>query len=611
MATRELWFHKLMPMLRWWPLVSRGSLRADLIAGLTGTIILVPQAVAYASIAGLPPEYGLYTAIVPVIIAALFGSSLHLVSGPTAALSIVIFATISPLALPGSAAYVQLVITLTFLCGVLMLVMGFARLGFLVNFISHSVVIGFTAGAAVLIAASQLKNFFGVSAAASASFINTLLGFVQALPQANPYVIGVGVVTLAVGIITRKFWPKVPHMISAMLAGSLLAAVLQNMLGKDLGITTVAAIPRSLPPLSMPTLSAQTLRELGAIALALTMLSLTEAIAIARAVALKSGQRIDSSQEFIGQGLANLLGSFASSYVSSGSFTRSGVNFSAGAKTPLAPVFSALFLVLTLIAFAPLVRFLPIASMAAILLMVAYALVDIQHIKSIVRTSRAEAAILLATFLATLFLHLEFAIYVGVLLSLMVFLERTARPTLRHAVPAPGVGSYHFIAQTTEPDCCQLKMVFIDGAIYFGAVDHVQRHLRDIDAHQPAHKHLLVLAPGINFVDSSGAELLAQEARRRRAMGGALYFHRLPQPVVETLERAGHLQEIGRENLFSIGQDVIGAIYPKLNSDVCRTCPSRIFKQCQGALPNGEPREPREVPEPQTLFPRPTFQASP
>ena len=605
MANPELWLHKLLPMLRWWPMVNRGSVRADLIAGLTGTIILVPQAVAYASIAGLPPEYGLYTAIVPVIVAALFGSSLHLVSGPTAALSIVIFATISPLAVPGSAAYIQLVLTLTFLCGVLMLVMGFARLGFLVNFISHSVVVGFTAGAAVLIATSQLKNFFGVSAAASASFIETLERFAQALPHANLYVISVGVVTLLAGIGTRKYLPKIPHMISAMLAGSVYAAALQTAFGDGIGITTVDAIPRNLPPLSLPELSVQTLRELGAIALALTMLSLTEAIAIARAVALKSGQRIDSSQEFIGQGLANLLGSFASGYVSSGSFTRSGVNYAAGAKTPLAPVFSALFLVLTLIALAPLVRFLPIASMAAILLMVAYSLIDLHHIMTIARTSRAEGAILLATFLATLFLHLEFAIYVGVLLSLMVFLERTARPTLRNAVPAPEAGSYHFVAQTDEPDCCQLKMVFIDGAIYFGAVDHVQRHLRDIDAAHPGHKHLLVLAPGINFVDSSGAELLAQEARRRKAMGGALYFHRLQPPVVETLERAGYLQEIGRENLFSIGQDVIEAIYPRLDSQVCRTCPTRIFRQCQGALPDGQPRELRTATTPQN------FQGSP
>ncbi|WP_292457484.1 SulP family inorganic anion transporter [Methylibium sp.] len=582
-------------MLRWWPKVNAGSLRADAMAGLTGTIILVPQAVAYASIAGLPPEYGLYTAIVPVIISSLFGSSWHLFSGPTAALSIVIFATVSPLAEPGSSSYIQLVFTLTFMTGLMMLAMGIARLGFLVNFISHSVVIGFTAGAAVLIATSQLKNFFGVSAEPSASFVQTVSRFAAELPNTNLFVLSVGIVTLATGIATRRYLPKLPHMISAMVAGSLYAAVLQGVFGSDTGIATVSAIPRSLPPLSMPEVSLQTLRDLGAIALALTMLALTEALAIARAIAVKSGQQIDSSQEFIGQGLGNIFGSFTSGYVSSGSFTRSSLNYVVGGKTPLAPVFAALLLLLTLIALAPLVRFLPIASMAAVLFMVAYSLIDVHHMRSIVRTSRAESAILFATLFATLFLHLEFAIYVGVLLSLMVFLERTARPGIRKAVPAPGANSYHFIGHTTEPDCCQLEMVFIDGAIYFGAVDHVQRRLRDIDAVRPSHKHLLVLAPGINFIDSSGAELLAQESRRRRSIGGGLYFHRLQQPVVDLLERAGHLREIGPENLFAIGQDVIEAIYPRFDSEVCRTCPTRIFRQCQSVLPNGEPRGPAVV----------------
>lgn len=579
-------------MLQWWPMVNRRSLRADLLAGLTGTIILVPQAVAYASIAGLPPAYGLYTAIVPVIVASLFGSSLHLVSGPTAALSIVIFATLSPLAEPGSAIYIQLALSLTFMTGLLMLAMGLARLGVLVNFISHSVVIGFTAGAAVLIATSQLKNFFGVTAPATSSFIETLSLFVQRLPETNFHVLSVGIVTLLTAVGTRAWLPRVPHMIAAMLVGSLYALALTTAFGPAAHIAMVSAIPRSLPPLSMPIPSGETLRQLAPIALALAMLSLTEAVAIARAIALKSGQRIDSSQEFIGQGLANVVGSFASSYVSSGSFTRSGVNYTAGAKTPLAPVFSALFLVVTLVALAPLVRYLPIASMAAILLVVAYSLVDVHHIRGILRTSRAEAAVLGATFLATLFLHLEFAIYVGVLLSLMVFLERTARPEIRDAVPAPGEHSYHFVPQTTEPDCCQLKMVFIDGPIYFGAVDHVQRRLRDIDAVNPGHKHLLVLAPGVNFIDSSGAELLGQEARRRRQIGGGLYFHRLHPSAVDVLERAGHLDAIGRENLHAIGSNVIDAIYPRLDPEVCRHCPARIFSQCQHVLPNGEPREP-------------------
>ena len=249
-----------------------------------------------------------------------------------------------------------------------------------------------------------------------------------------------------------------------------------------------------------------------------------------------------------------------------------------------------MLLVLTLLLFAPLVRYLPIASMASLLFMVAYSLIDFHHIKIVTRTSHSESAVLFTTLFATLFLELEFAIYAGVILSLILFLDRTAHPTIRDAVPAPDEGSYHFIPQTNQPDCCQLKMVFIDGAIYFGAVDHVQQTFRSIDETNPAQKHLLVLAPGISFVDIAGAELLSQEAKRRRLMNGGLYFHRLKEPIVDTPAKGGYLDQVGRENLFSMGQDVIAAIYPKLDSEVCRHCKSKIFKQCHVALPNGEPR---------------------
>jgi SulP family sulfate permease len=590
MLTRRPWMLRMLPMLRWWPMVDRRSLRADLLAGLTGAVILVPQAVAYASIAGLPPEYGLYTAIVPVVIAALFGSSWHLVSGPTAAISIVVFATLSPLAEPGSAAYVGLVLTLTFMVGVLTLLMGLARLGSLVNFVSQSVVVGFTAGAAMLIATSQLKNFFGLTLAAGGRFLDTLGNFVRQVGELDPYVTSVGMATLAASVLARHYLPRAPYMIIAMLVGSL-CGLLANALAEGANrVPTVSAVPRGLPPLSAPVWSLETLRQLASIALALTLLSLTEALAIARAVALKSGQRIDGNQEFFGQGLANLLGSFFSAYVSSGSFTRSGINYSAGARTPLAAVFSSLCLVATLLALAPALRFLPIASMAAILFLVAYSLIDWHHIGTILKTSRSESAVLLATLLATLFLQLEFAIYVGVALSLLLFLERSARPSVRDAVPAPGAASYHYVEQGNEPDCLQLKTVFIDGPLYFGAVDHVQRRLRQIDDTNPAHKHLLLLAPGLHFVDLSGAELLVQEARRRKRLGGGLYFHRLQQPVRETLDKAGYLREIGPENLFAIGQDVMASLYPRLDPETCRRCTRRVFRQCAGSLPNGEPR---------------------
>ena len=590
MLTRRPWMLRMLPMLRWWPMVDRRSLRADLLAGLTGAVILVPQAVAYASIAGLPPEYGLYTAIVPVIVAALFGSSWHLVSGPTAAISIVVFATLSPLAEPGSAAYVGLVLTLTFMVGVLTLLMGLARLGSLVNFVSQSVVVGFTAGAAMLIATSQLKNFFGLTLAAGGRFLDTLGNFVRQVGDLDPYVTSVGMATLAASVLARHCLPRAPYMIIAMLVGSL-CGLLANALADGANrVPTVSAVPRGLPPLSAPVWSLETLRQLASIALALTLLSLTEALAIARAVALKSGQRIDGNQEFFGQGLANLFGSFFSAYVSSGSFTRSGINYSAGARTPLAAVFSSLCLVATLLALAPALRFLPIASMAAILFLVAYSLIDWHHIGTILRTSRSESAVLIATLLATLFLQLEFAIYVGVALSLLLFLERSARPSVRDAVPAPGAASYHYVEQGNEPDCLQLKTVFIDGPLYFGAVDHVQRRLRQIDDTNPAHKHLLLLAPGLHFVDLSGAELLVQEARRRKRLGGGLYFHRLQQPVRETLDKAGYLREIGPENLFAIGQDVMASLYPRLDPEICRRCTQRVFRQCAGSLPNGEPR---------------------
>jgi sulfate permease, SulP family len=581
---------RMLPMLRWWPMVDRRSLRADLLAGLTGAVILVPQAVAYASIAGLPPEYGLYTAIVPVIVAALFGSSWHLVSGPTAAISIVVFATLSPLAEPGSAAYIGLVLTLTFMVGVLTLLMGLARLGSLVNFVSQSVVVGFTAGAAMLIATSQLKNFFGLTLAAGGRFLDTLGNFVRQVGDLDPYVTSVGMATLAASVLARHYLPRAPYMIIAMLVGSLCGLLANALADGENRVATVSAIPRGLPPLSAPAWSLETLRQLASIALALTLLSLTEALAIARAVALKSGQRIDGNQEFFGQGLANLFGSFFSAYVSSGSFTRSGINYSAGARTPLAAVFSSLCLVATLLALAPALRFLPIASMAAILFLVAYSLIDWHHIGTILRTSRSESAVLLATLLATLFLQLEFAIYVGVALSLLLFLERSARPRVRDAVPAPGATSYHYVEQGNEPDCLQLKTVFIDGPLYFGAVDHVQRRLRQIDDTNPAHKHLLLLAPGLHFVDLSGAELLVQEARRRKRLGGGLYFHRLQQPVRETLDKAGYLREIGPENLFAIGQDVMASLYPRLDPEICRRCTQRVFRQCAGSLPNGEPR---------------------
>ena len=590
-AAAALWLYRLLPLLRWWPRVDRASLRADAVAGLTGGIVLVPQGVAFATIAGMPPEYGLYAAMVPAVVAALWGSSWHLVSGPTTAISIVVYATVSPFAPPGSEQYVQLVLTLTLLIGVFQLALGALRLGTLVNFVSHTVVVGFTAGAAVLIGLSQVKNFFGVAIPRGASAQQVVQGLARQLDAINPYVTAVALATVIASIAFKRWWPKMPHMIAAMVAGSLVALGLDQVFGSArTGIETIGALHIGLPPLSKPQFDRTTIEQLVPIAIAVRLLALTEAVSIARAVALKSGQRIDGNQEFIGQGLSNLAGAFFSGYASSGSFNRSGLNYTAGARTPLAAVLSAVFLLIIVVFLAPLAKYLPIAAMAGILFVVAWGLIDFAQIAEIVRASRPETAVLAATFIATLTLDLEFAIYIGVLLSLMLYLNRTSRPGLEDVKPYPGQSPPAFSAATGLPDCPQLKIVRINGSIFFGAVSHLQEALQHIDERNPGHKHLLIVASGINFVDLAGAHLLAQEARRRRALGGGLYLFHVKDEPLQTLRRCGVFDQIGADNFFKLGDDVLRVLYRRLDAGVCERCTVRSFEPCQALLPDGRAR---------------------
>jgi len=584
---------RIFPFARWWPRVNRVTLRADATAGAIGAIVVLPQGVAFATVAGMPPEYGLYAAIVPAIVAALFGSSWHLVSGPTTAISIVLYSTMSTLAEPGSQAYVDLVLMATFLTGVFQLAMGLARMGVLVNFISHTVVVGFTAGAGLLIAATQIQHFFGIPMERGMSFAESVHAFFTEFDKADVYVTFVGAITLAVGIVVKRQYPRVPYMIAALFAGSLVAAALPYIPGfaeRHL-IPTVSALPAALPQFSVPPFSLESLRKTASIAVAVTMLGLTEAVSIARALALRSEQRIDGNQEFIGQGLSNIAASFFSAYASSGSFNRSGLNYEAGAKTPLAAIFAALLLIVVLLLVAPLASYLPIPAMAGILFLVAGGLIDLRAIRSILRTSRSETAVLAVTMIATLTAQLEFAIYIGVLLSLMLYLKRTSRPRIVDVKPDPSEHGYLFTTQSGLPDCLQLKMVRINGSIFFGAVDHVQGVLQNIDASEPSQKHVLIDATGVNFIDIAGAEMLALEAKRRRRLGGGLYLYRVNDEVMRVLTRGGYLDDIGKENIFPVRARAVGFIYPKLDTEICRGCTRQIFTECKTTLPNGELRE--------------------
>lgn len=559
----SLW-RKLFPFLRWWSFIGWDTLRADLLAGLTGAVIVLPQGVAFAMIAGLPPEYGLYTAIVPPIIAALFGSSLHLISGPTTAISIIVFTAISPLAVPGSPEFIQLALTLTFLAGIYQLAFGLARMGTLVNFVSHSVVVGFTAGAAILIATSQLKHVLGIELPKGHAFIATLYHIGGAVGQINPHAVGIALATLLCALLFKLWRPHWPRLLFALVFGSLVSLALS---GAEHGVSLLGKMPDRLPPLSLPDFSPETLHDLVPKALAVALLGLIEALSIGRSIAAQSRQQIDGNQEFIGQGLSNIVGSFFSCYAASGSFTRSGINYHAGAMTPLAAVFAALFLTLLLLLVAPLTAFLPIPAMAGVILLVAYNLINPHHIGTIIKTSKQETGVLLTTFLATLFLDLEFAIFAGVLLSLILYLSKTAHPLMVNLMPNPNPGGPELIEATMA--CPNFTILRIDGPLFFGAAHHVADYLYNIDKRATYKQHVLIVGCGINFIDVAGAQLLTYESQRRSRLGGGLYLCDLRQQVKDLLARGGYFNVIGEDHLFDTVSEARAKIFSRLDCTDC------------------------------------------
>ena len=571
---------KIFPFITWFRLTTIETIKADFFAGLTGAIIVLPQSVAFATIAGMPPEYGLYTAMVVPIIAALFGSSFHLVSGPTTAISIVVFAAVSKYAEPGSAEFVSLALTLTFLAGVYQLVFGLAKFGMLVNFVSHNVVIGFTAGAALLIASSQIPYILGVDIPRGEDFLNTWFDIYTGVGGFNIYLLIVGLGTLISAIVVKILKPKFPNLLIGMFVGGLLAFYLSGFTDS---IKTIGAMPAYFPPLSTPDFSLNSLKSLAPEAFAIALLGLIEASSIGRSIATKSNQRIDANQEFIGQGASNMVGSFFSSYASSGSFTRSGVNFESGARTPLSAILAALFLMAIVLLVAPLISYLPLAAMAGIILLVAYNLIDFKNIKKTFTYSKSESVIFTATFLATIFFELEFAIYLGVLLSLMLFIAKTSTPdvhTLAFGTP-PGEGDRRLQSIRKAPlvQCPQLKIIRIDMSIYFGSINHIQKQISQIVDNQRIY-HILIVASGVNFIDLDGIEALLIENNRLKALNGSLYFVAVKSTTYEFMEKVNFVNEIGRDNFFDSKADAINVLYDRLDKSKCEKCQALVFKEC-------------------------------
>ena len=605
----------------WVRQVSPLTLRADAMAGLLGAVLVLPQGIAFATLAGLPPEYGLYTAVIPCIIAALFGSSWHVMSGPTNANSLALFAMLSPLAMAFSPLYIQLALAVTVMVGVLQWLIGALRLGVLANFISPAVLFGFTSGAALLIAVHALPDWLGLAASPDHSAAGVLRYVFSNLPLLQPGALVVGGITITVALALRRLRPRWPYMLIGLVVSTALAWLWTRTLSTggtpSAMLRTVGHIATPWPQFQLPRISWAEASELVGLAFALTIVALGQAISIAKTVALRSGQRIDANREFRGQGLSNIVGGFFSCYVSCGSMNRSMPNLQAGARTPLASVFSAVLLVLLVAVSASLLAQIPMAALAGLLVMIALALLDFGRWRHFFNLSRSDFAVALATMLATVTIRLEIAILLGMLLSLMSFLYRTSRPAMRtmgfdsrsvdrqfvvidkssestvaadawdsgrstgppQAWPAPSADAGTIFL----PECPQLKLLRMEGEVYFGATQHVADILHALRGQPRPQKHLLVMGKSMNFIDLAGAELWEAELAARRAMGGDLYFHRPRPEVISMWRKTGFTRVLGPEHQFPDKFTAIATIFNKLDPDICRECTARIFWECKTA----------------------------
>ncbi|AXJ07917.1 sodium-independent anion transporter [Pseudomonas fluorescens] len=501
----------LFPFLTWLPRQTRASVGRDLVVGLSGAILALPQSIAYALIAGLPPEYGLYAAIVPVLIACLWGSSWHLICGPTAAISIVLFASVSPLAVPASQDYITLILLLTFLAGIFQYLLGLLRFGALVNFVSHSVVLGFTLGAAVVIAIGQLPNLLGLDLPAKATALASLMDLLRHLGAVDKPSLILGVATVMVGALLKQWLPRWPTLLMTLVLGSLVVWLWPAMFGH---VQLVSAFVGRLPPFSGLPLDMDLILRLLPSAVAVGMLGLVTSLSIARSISARSQQLLDANQEVRAQGLSNIVGAFFSGSLSAGSFTRSGLSYEAGACSPLAGVFSALWVALFAIFGAGLIAHIPIPAMAGSILLIAWGLVDHRAIRALLRVSRAEFVVMSLTCVATLLLELQTAIYAGVLASLFFYLKRTSQPRVQHW-------------RDGEDDVLR-----VGGSIFFGASHYLQVRLQRMHG-----ARVVIEAQQINFIDYSGVEMLHQEARRLLRQERSLTLRQARPQVVEELRK--------------------------------------------------------------------------
>jgi SulP family sulfate permease len=548
LAPKPSGVRRYLPFLGWMKGYDRKNLSGDLSAGLTTAVMLIPQGMAYAMLAGLPPIVGLYASLVPLALYSLLGTSRQLAVGPVAMVSLLVAQGVAPLAETGTEAFVMYAVLLAGMVGVIQLLMGVFRLGFLVNFLSHPVVSGFTSAAALIIGFSQLKHLLGIDLARSKNIFTILENAFAALGDWHIATLVIAVASIALLLGLKKWKPVFPRALAVVVLGSL-AVFLFGL--HDAGVAIVREVPAGLPSPSLPSLDVSAMQQLLPIAVTISLVSFMESISVAKAFARKNRYEVDPSQELIALGAANIGGTFFGAYPVTGGFSRTAVNGQAGAKTPLAGLVTAAVIGLTLLFLTPLFYYLPKAVLAAIIMTAVFGLVDIAEVKHLWKVKRADLALLAITFVGTLGLGIEEGILIGVGASLAAFVFRTSRPHVAVLGRLPNTDEYRNVKNYPEVELTPgVLAVRFDAQFYFANVTFLKDTLRDLELAAAEPVTTVVLdASAMNQLDSSAEAALADLYDSYADRGIDLVVAGAKGPVREVLKRSGLWERLGDEGL--------------------------------------------------------------
>jgi SulP family sulfate permease len=547
---------RYVPVFDWGRTYNRSTFSNDMIAALIVTIMLIPQSLAYALLAGLPPEAGIYASIVPIVLYAMFGTSRALAVGPVAVVSLLTASAVGQVAEQGTAGYAVAALTLAFLSGGFLVLLGVLRLGFLANFLSHPVIAGFITASGILIATSQLKHIMGVSASGH-TLPEMVASIFEHLGEINFITVVIGVLATAFLFWVRKgLKPLLKSMGASPLvadiatkAGPVAAVVVTTMsvwlLGLDgAGVKIVGDVPQGLPPLTLPSFSPDILGALLVPAILISVIGFVESVSVAQTLAAKKRQRIDPDQELIGLGAANIGAAFTGGYPVTGGFSRSVVNYDAGAETPAAGAYTAVGLSIAAVGLTPLVYFLPNATLAATIIVAVLSLVDFSILKKTWNYSKKDFAAVAVTILLTLGMGVEVGVATGVLVSILLHLYKTSRPHVAEVGLVPGTQHFRNIHRHSVETNDALLILRVDESLYFANARFLEDYIQKRVTNGTSIKNVVLMFPAINDVDYSALESLEAINSRLKDMGIGLHLSEVKGPVMDRLDRSHFLDEL-------------------------------------------------------------------